>query len=262
MEFTSDAILKRMMDCLKNPASKIEGSFTMDNLQAVSQELARIFMMEVQPIPDRVLLDTAEGEYLDRKALDYNETRLPGENDSAFRSRILQKIQNPLTSGNKNHYVYWAKKVPRVGDAKCIPCWNGGGTVKIIVLSDEKGVPSEETLQAVRDYIEENRPVGAEVTVVGATPIPVTIEVNVIMTTGFGFAEAKKSIEQYIREYLDNIAFQDDTPLSYYKIGERIFSAPGVQDIATYTINGEKLSISAEVGEFFQLQEVIICETS
>ncbi len=33
--------------------------------------------MEVQPIPDHVLLDTAEGEYLDRKALDYNETRNP-----------------------------------------------------------------------------------------------------------------------------------------------------------------------------------------
>ena len=57
------------------------------------------------------------------------------------------------------------------------------------------------------------------------------------------------------------LAFQDNTPLSYYKIGERIFSAPGVQDIDTYTINGEKLSISAEVGEFFQLQEVIINET-
>lgn len=261
MEFTSDAILKRMMDCLKNPVSKIEGSFTMDNLQAVSQELARIFMMEIQPIPDHVLLDTAEGEYLDRKALDYNETRLPGEDDSSFRGRILQKIQNPLTSGNKNHYVYWAKKVLHVGDAKCVPCWNGGGTVKVIVLSDEKGVPSEETLQAVRDYIEENRPVGAKVTVVGATPIPVTIEVSIVMATGFGFSEAKESIGQYIREYLDNIAFQDNTPLSYYKIGERIFSAPGVQDIDTYTINGEKLSISAEVGEFFQLQEAIINET-
>ena len=33
----------------------------------------------VKPIPDRVLLDTAEGEYLDRKALDYNETRNPAE---------------------------------------------------------------------------------------------------------------------------------------------------------------------------------------
>ena len=156
---------------------------------------------------------------------------------------------------------YWAKKVLHVGDAKCVPCWNGGGTVKVIVLSDEKGVPSEETLQAVRDYIEENRPVGAKVTVVGATPIPVTIEVSIVMATGFGFSEAKESIGQYIREYLDNIAFQDNTPLSYYKIGERIFSAPGVQDIDTYTINGEKLSISAEVGEFFQLQEVIINET-
>ena len=46
----------------------------MENLQAVAEEMARMDAMEVQPIPDHVLLDTAEGEYLDRKALDYNET--------------------------------------------------------------------------------------------------------------------------------------------------------------------------------------------
>ena len=66
-----------MRDSLENPANKLEGGFCMDNLQAVAEEMARMDAMEVQPIPDHVLLDTAEGEYLDRKALDYNETRNP-----------------------------------------------------------------------------------------------------------------------------------------------------------------------------------------
>lgn len=77
MDFSASAVLKRMRDSLQNPVNKIEGGFSMDNLQAVAEEMARMDAMEVQPIPDHVLLDTAEGEYLDRKALDYNETRNP-----------------------------------------------------------------------------------------------------------------------------------------------------------------------------------------
>lgn len=79
MDFCASAVLQRMRDGLQNPANKLEGGFCMDNLQAVSEEMARMDLMEVQPIPDRVLLDTAEGEYLDRRALDYNETRNPAK---------------------------------------------------------------------------------------------------------------------------------------------------------------------------------------
>ena len=43
--FTADGILARMKGSLKNEDSRIEGSFTMDNLQAVSEELARFNAM-------------------------------------------------------------------------------------------------------------------------------------------------------------------------------------------------------------------------
>ena len=45
MDFTADGILARMKGSLKNEDSRIEGSFTMDNLQAVSEELARFNAM-------------------------------------------------------------------------------------------------------------------------------------------------------------------------------------------------------------------------
>ena len=154
MDFSYAEILSRMKGALKDEVNKLEGGFCMDNLQAVAEEMARLVQMEISTIPDHVFLDTAEGEYLDRKALDYNEARLEGETDDAFRERIFQKIQNPLTSGNKNHYIYWAKSVPNIGDAKCIPCWNGPGTVKVIVISTQKDVPVEADLQAVREYVE------------------------------------------------------------------------------------------------------------
>ena len=98
----------------------------------VAEEISRLDTMEVLPIPDRVLLDTAEREFLDRKALDYNETRNPvtaatgtqlftgevgaaipqgtgAESDDSFQQRIFDKIRRPITSGNRNHFIYWAK---------------------------------------------------------------------------------------------------------------------------------------------------------
>ena len=200
MDFSASAVLQRIRNSLQNPANRLEGGFCMDNVQAVAEELARLDLMEVKPIPDRVLLDTAEGEYLDRKALDYNETRNPAEaavgtllfsgepgtaipsgtevlcgsmvfkttsaawisaegfcevgarcqtegtvgnvaansitvlrvaidgvksvtntapfgggaqaeSDDSFRNRILEKIRRPITSGNRNHFIYWAKQV-------------------------------------------------------------------------------------------------------------------------------------------------------
>ena len=260
MDFTYEAILGRIAAALQNPVNRVEGGFSMDNAQAVAQEIARLVAMEVSLIPDRVFLDTAEGAYLDRKGLDYNEQRLEGESDDAYRARILQKIQNPLTSGNENHYVYWAKKVPGVGDAKCVPGWNGPGTVKVIVLSDMLEVPTEETLRAVSAYIEGNRPVGASVTVEAAVPILVSITVELTLEPGSGLEDAKAAIIQDLRAYLAGIAFKDNAQLSYYRIGDRIFNAPGVRDITAYSVNGGTASIPAGEGEFFRLQEVTVHE--
>lgn len=91
-------------------------------------------------------------------------------------------------------------------------------------------------------------------------PIPVAIQVSIALEDGSGLADTKTAIEQYIHDYLDEIAFQA-VPRSYYRIGDRIFNAPGVQDIASYTINGGVASIPAAVGEFFRLQEVTVYET-
>ena len=93
MDFSYAEILSRMKGALKDEVNKLEGGFCMDNLQAVAEEMARLVQMEISTIPDHVFLDTAEGEYLDRKALDYNEARLEGETDDAFRERIFQKIR-------------------------------------------------------------------------------------------------------------------------------------------------------------------------
>ena len=51
------------------------------------------------------------------------------ETDDELRDRYFEKVSLPATSGSKYHYIQWAKEINGVGDAKCLPLWNGNGTV-------------------------------------------------------------------------------------------------------------------------------------
>lgn len=356
--FDAMSVLRRMRDSLKNLANRIEGGFCMDNLQAVAEEISRLDIMEVQPIPDRVLLDTAEGEYLDRRALDYNEARnpaaassgtllftgLPGtvipigtkvlydalifetmnsaqinkdgtcevearcrtegtagnvpadtltvlqdavkgvssvtnplpfgggaevESDDSFRERIFEKIRRPITSGNRNHYIYWARQVSGVGGAKCLGaevC--GPGQVRVIVLSDQFDTPDDVILDNVRDHIEEERPIGASVTVCAPTPVPVYVEITIKLAPGYDLANIRAAILESLRRYIIEVNRKDfnmppsrndetrESCISYYRIGDLVFGVDGVVDIIAYTLNGGLSSISSGYEEFFVLREV------
>lgn len=68
---SKEEILNRMLSDIKNEASKIEGSFTMDNLESVANELARFYDIDYGLLLDRVFIDTAIGDDLDRVGI-YN----------------------------------------------------------------------------------------------------------------------------------------------------------------------------------------------
>ena len=61
MEWTAADILARLKEGLKNEDTRIEGSFTMDNLQAVAEELARYGSMLIQPLWDEIDLRMRQG---------------------------------------------------------------------------------------------------------------------------------------------------------------------------------------------------------
>lgn len=257
-EYTAAAIRDRMMDALQQPSNRIEGGFCMDNLQAVAEELSRIYQMEVLTILDRYSIDTAEGDDLDRKAQDFGEKRKMDENDDVFRARLLDKIQKPVLGGNENHYVYWGKQVPGVGNVRCVGCWAGPGTVKVVVLSDMGGVPEESVLQAVREHIAPLRPIGADVTVVAASPLQVSVDVIVEITPGTNLDDVKTALYGALNDYLTGIAYTDKLTISYHKIGALMFHVSGVENVVSYTINGAEDSITLTVDQFAALREVTV----
>ena len=256
-DYDAQSILKRLMDGLQSDVNRLQGGFCMDNLQAVAEELARYRAMILEYAVEQTMLDTADGEYLDRKALEYNEERLDGEADDVFRARLLNKIRQPITSGNANHYVYWARQVPGVGAARCIPTWDGPGTVKVVILSAAMAEPDDALIAAVRSYVETQRPVGASVTISKAVPVDVTINVKATLEAGSNPDEVREQIAAAIQSYCTESAF-DLTTLSYHKVGDLMFDVTGVADISSYTLNGKTASVTMTAEQFARLKEVVL----
>lgn len=129
------------------------------------------------------------------------------ETDDELRDRYFEKVSLPATSGSKYHYIQWAKEINGVGDAKCLPLWNGNGTVKVIIINADKGVASDELIDEVKNHIEENRPIGAEVTVESAEPLTIDVSVSLTLAAGASLETAKEKITESITNYLRKNAF-------------------------------------------------------
>jgi len=87
------------------------------------------------------------------------------ETDAELLARLLDIIRRPPAGGNRHDYRRWALEVPGVTAAFVYPLRRGLGTVDIAIVSGD-GLPSEQTLDAVRDHIDSVRPVTAKSCVV------------------------------------------------------------------------------------------------
>ncbi|HEY1035538.1 MAG TPA: baseplate J/gp47 family protein [Pseudoxanthomonas sp.] len=96
------------------------------------------------------------------------------ESDDALRARLLARIQQPPHGGAAHDYVAWALEVPGVTRAWVAPMEMGPGTVTVRFVRDGDGdiIPDTAEVDAVQEYIEERRPVTAEVFVVAPIDAP------------------------------------------------------------------------------------------
>lgn len=164
------------------------------------------------------------------------------ESDKELLERFYLKVQNPSTSGNANHYKIWALEVDGVGRVRVFPTWNGGGTVKIVVIGDDMAPVSDDIVTKVVSYIEENRPIGATITVKSGVAKLINIDVNVVVDLGYTLNEVRNEFNDKVYKYLQSIAFVSNY-VSYAQIGNLLMSIGGVVDYSNLLVNGIKDNI-------------------
>jgi len=166
------------------------------------------------------------------------------ESDESLLQRYYDRIQTPATSGNKHHYLNWAKEIQGVGDARVFPLWDGDNTVKVVIIDSNKQPASTDLVILVQDYIDPNSgglgegqaPIGAFCTVESAKGVDINVSFSVVLSDGYDEQDVIDAISDNITEYLKGIAFVQDF-VSYAQIGSIIINTDGVADYTDLMVN-------------------------
>ncbi len=150
---------------------------------------------------------------------------LDPESDESYRARILLRKRQTPQGGSIADYLSWTRAVPGVTNAWAYGQWIGAGTVGITFTTDLAGggpIPSEQQLADVRAYIDERRPVTAEVIVFAPTSRAIDLSIAVHPDT--------PAVRAAIAAELADLLLRQGAPgstLARSQISEAISSAPG-----------------------------------
>lgn len=178
------------------------------------------------------------------------------EDDSTLLSRYLTKVRTPGTSGNKADYRNWALEVAGVGDAQVIPIWDGNGTVKVVLIDDDKRPVVQSVIYDVQNHISPNpelgegkAPIGAAVTVAAAEAVAINVSATITRTGTKTLAEITEIFEAELTDYFKSIAFGSDPTVRYARIGSLLFDTEGVRDYDDLLVNSGDSNVSINTAQ-------------
>lgn len=182
----------------------------------------------------------------------------PGEDEEdteVFRQRYFKALKSKAYGGNGADYQEKVLAIPGVGGVKVYRCWNGGGTVKLVVVNSDFGPADKELIKEVQNVMDPTpnqgkgyglAPIGHTVTTEAAEPVTVDYSIEVTMQSGHSVNEVQKTIEKAIKDRFllrtKEWSKQDET--QFLTIRTSIVTAivveiPNVVDVGEIKINGK-----------------------
>lgn len=176
------------------------------------------------------------------------------EKDEELKERFFKIVRRPQTSGNKYHYEQWCLEVKGVSNAVVKPLWNGAGTVKVLITDSNKQPVTQDILEACRSHIEEQRPIGASVTVETPALFNLNVEVVLKLDGSKTLEELEILIKDEILKYFKTV----ENEIIFSKIGGIISNIPSVIDYKDLKLNGSTTNLSHTDEEVAFLESLVI----
>lgn len=141
-----------------------------------------------------------------------------------LRARLMMRIQQPPQGGTASDYVAWALTVPGVTRAWAYPGELGLGTVVVRFVrdGDVDPIPDAAEIAAVKEAIDQLRPVTGQVTVVAPAPMLINITVGLAPDT----PAVRAAVEANLRDLLATEAVPGGT-IYISRIREAVSIAAG-----------------------------------
>lgn len=154
-------------------------------------------------------------DYVDGvKSAELTEILIAGEDEEdteILRQRYFNSLNAKAFGGNMTDYKEKTKAINGVGGVKVYPAWNGGGTVKLVIIDTENKVPSQILIDSIQEQIDPTvnqgkgqgiAPIGHTVTVEGITEEFIDIQTKITFNENEGWNWENSQI--YIDECIDN----------------------------------------------------------
>ena len=204
----------------------------------------------------RQLGDLIPIDYIDGlETAKLTEVLIPGEDEESaehLRGRYFASLQAQAFGGNAADYREKVGALAGVGGVKVEPAWNGGGTVRLVLIDSDYHVPSEELIASVQAAVDPAglegegagiAPIGHVVTVAGVSPEEIAIAVSITYQDGWDWEDIKPYAEAAVDDYFAELAksWADADPPLVVRISQietRLLNLTGVLDVGGTTLNG------------------------
>jgi uncharacterized phage protein gp47/JayE len=254
-----------------NPATKaiLKGEFNIDipinsrfslsnlNYIAIEKISLGVFKMECETAGETgnqnlgILIPI---EYIDGlTSATLTELLIPGENEEEtedLRQRYFDNFEPQAFGGNIADYKQKVNQLQGVGGVKVYRAWNGGGTVKLVIINSEFEKPSSQFINDIQTAIDPigNQgeglgiaPIGHIVTVEAITEETIDITTTIVYQTGYEWADIQTYVESIIDEYFAELnetwENQSSLVVRISQIESRLLNVTGILDISETTIN-------------------------
>lgn len=189
---------------------------------------------------------------------------VPGEDEEDtehLRQRYFDSLDSQAFGGNITDYKDKTNSLNGVGGVKVYPVWDGGGTVKLVIIDSSFGKPSPTLVGNVQTAIDPTgnqgsgvgiAPIGHVVTVVGCGESIVNIQTRITFQEGWDWEALEpyvlNAIDAYFTELAASWASVDNIIVRISQIETRLLDLTGVLDIADTTLNGvaQNLTVLAD----------------
>lgn len=196
------------------------------------------------------------------------------ESQADFLARYHDSFNAQSFGGNIADYMEKIHSIEGVGGVHIYPAWQGGGTVKAIIIGADYKEASADLVTIVKNKMDPDDglggglcPIGHVLTVASAAGVNITIAATVTPQTGTTTAELQTAIEQAMENYLEELRknWEDEYQTNHQglvvrlaEIESRILNVDGVIDVADATINGTASNLSLDDSEIPLLEEVVV----
>lgn len=187
--------------------TKINDDLTVELTAEVKGSSANSYIGQILPVTPNDLLSWAEITEITAPARDV-------ESDDHLRARLLSSQSWIAYGGNVADYLDMTSKIDEVGAAQIYPTWNGGGTVKVVILNNDLMPASASLVQKVKNTLDPEdkqaegyglAPIDHTVTVTAPEKLIVNIDISVKVDDTKVTRYVKDSINKAIEGYFQSL---------------------------------------------------------